>query len=39
MSRIGKTPIKIPSDLKLDLNGNVITFSKGNLSYSLDTKI
>lgn len=37
MSRIGKTPIEIPKDVKIEVNGDTITVrgKKGELSYSL----
>jgi len=38
MSRIGKNPISIPSDVKVSVDGTVITFSKGNNTQVLDTK-
>lgn len=38
MSRIGKQPISVPSDVKVAVDGNVITFEKGKLKQSLDTK-
>lgn len=38
MSRIGKKPIAIPSDVKVSQNGNVITFEKGKLKQELDTR-
>ncbi|MEA3523841.1 MAG: 50S ribosomal protein L6 [Campylobacterota bacterium] len=38
MSRIGKKPISIPSDVKVAVNGNEITFEKGKLKQVLDTK-
>lgn len=38
MSRIGKNPISIPNDVKVSIDGTVITFSKGNLTQVLDTR-
>lgn len=38
MSRIGKLPIKVASDIKTSANENVITFAKGKNSVDLDTK-
>lgn len=38
MSRIGKNPVTIPADVKVSSEGNLITFSKGNKSLTLDTK-
>lgn len=38
MSRIGKQPVNIPSDVKVSVNGEVIKFKKGNLEKELDTK-
>lgn len=37
MSRIGKNPISIPNDVKVSIDGTVITFSKGNMTQVLDT--
>jgi len=39
MSRIGKSPVKIPSGVDVKLNGNIITVKgpKGELSQELDT--
>ncbi len=37
MSRIGKQPIDIPSDVNVSVDGSVITFKKGNLQKELDT--
>jgi large subunit ribosomal protein L6 len=37
MSRIGKRPVAIPSDLKVEISGDEVTFSKGKLSEVLDT--
>ncbi|MDR2100522.1 MAG: 50S ribosomal protein L6 [Campylobacteraceae bacterium] len=38
MSRIGKQPIAIPSDVEVKLEGNVLLFKKGNTKKELDTK-
>jgi large subunit ribosomal protein L6 len=38
MSRIGKLPVQIASDIAVSANGNVITFAKGKNSVDLDTK-
>jgi len=38
MSRIGKQPISIPSDVKVAIDGAKITFEKGKLTQTLDTK-
>jgi len=38
MSRIGKNPVEFASDIKVEANGNVITFTKGKNSVDLDTK-
>jgi large subunit ribosomal protein L6 len=38
MSRIGKKPISIPSDVKVTVDGAVITFEKGKNKRTLDTK-
>ncbi len=38
MSRIGKQPISIPSDVKVNVDGSIITFEKGKLKQVLDTK-
>ncbi len=38
MSRIGKKPISIPSDVKVSVDGAVVTFTKGKNSRTLDTK-
>jgi large subunit ribosomal protein L6 len=37
MSRIGKLPISIPSDIKATLEGTVLTFVKGSTTQVLDT--
>jgi len=38
MSRIGKNPISVPNDLKVSVDGTVITFTKGNTTQVLDTR-
>ena len=38
MSRIGKNPVEFPSDVKVTVDGAVITFEKGKNSQKLDTK-
>jgi large subunit ribosomal protein L6 len=38
MSRIGKQPISIPSDVKVSVDGTIVTFEKGNNTRTLDTK-
>jgi large subunit ribosomal protein L6 len=38
MSRIGKQPVVIPSDITVAINGNSITFSKGKSKRVLETK-
>ncbi len=38
MSRIGKQPISVPSDVKVSVEGAVITFEKGKHKRTLDTK-
>jgi large subunit ribosomal protein L6 len=38
MSRIGKNPVEFANDIKVEANGNVITFTKGKLSVDLDTR-
>jgi large subunit ribosomal protein L6 len=38
MSRIGKQPIECPADVKVAVDGSVITFTKGKESQTLDTK-
>ena len=38
MSRIGKQPVKIPSGIEVQLNGNVLVFKKGSVQKELDTK-
>jgi len=38
MSRIGKLPISIPSDVKVTVDGSVVTFVKGSTTQVLDTR-
>lgn len=38
MSRIGKLPISIPSDVKVTIDGTVLTFVKGSTTQVLDTR-
>ncbi len=38
MSRIGKLPIEAPADLKISVDGDVISFEKGKETRTLDTK-
>ncbi len=38
MSRIGKQPVKIPSGVEVQLNGNILVFKKGSVQKELDTK-
>lgn len=38
MSRIGKLPVEVPADIKISVDGNVISFEKGKLKRTLDTK-
>jgi large subunit ribosomal protein L6 len=38
MSRIGKQPVEIPSDVNVSIDGAVITFVKGKDSKELDTQ-
>ncbi|MDD2370109.1 MAG: 50S ribosomal protein L6 [Sulfuricurvum sp.] len=37
MSRIGKLPISVPTDVKVTLDGTVLTFVKGTTTQTLDT--
>ena len=37
MSRIGKLPISVPTDVKVTLDGTVLTFVKGATTQTLDT--
>ncbi len=38
MSRVGKQPVVIPDGVEVKLDGNVLTFKKGNVQKELDTK-
>lgn len=38
MSRIGKLPVSIPADVKVSIDGAVISFAKGAVTQTLDTK-
>ena len=38
MSRIGKNPISIPNNVKVTVEGSVITFTKGSTTQVLDTR-
>jgi large subunit ribosomal protein L6 len=38
MSRIGKKPVSIPSEVKVSVDGALITFEKGKIKEVLDTK-
>ena len=38
MSRIGKAPVEFPADVNVTVDGEVITFKKGNTTRTLDTK-
>lgn len=38
MSRIGKLPISIPSDVNVTIDGTVLTFVKGSTTQTLDTR-
>jgi len=38
MSRIGKKPVSVPSEIKVAINGDEITFEKGKIKEVLDTK-
>jgi large subunit ribosomal protein L6 len=38
MSRIGKKPIEVPADVKVSVDGDIISFVKGNNTRTLDTK-
>jgi len=38
MSRIGKLPIEAPADIKISVDGDVISFEKGKDTRTLDTK-
>lgn len=38
MSRIGKLPVEAPADVKISVDGDVISFEKGKETRTLDTK-
>ena len=38
MSRIGKLPVEAPADVKISVDGDVISFVKGKDTRTLDTK-
>jgi len=38
MSRIGKLPVEAPADIKISVDGDVISFEKGKDTRTLDTK-
>lgn len=38
MSRIGKLPVEAPADIKISVDGDVISFEKGKETRTLDTK-
>ncbi len=38
MSRIGKNPIEVPAEIKVSVDGAVVSFAKGNTTRTLDTK-
>jgi len=38
MSRIGKNPIEVPAEVKVSVDGAVISFEKGKTARTLDTK-
>jgi len=38
MSRIGKKPVEFPADIKVSVDGPIITFEKGKETRTLDTK-
>jgi large subunit ribosomal protein L6 len=38
LSRVGKKPVVIPADMKVEVNGKLITFSRGKKSATLDTQ-
>lgn len=38
MSRIGKLPVSIPSDIQVSLSGATLVFKKGSVQKELDTK-
>ncbi|WP_345976532.1 50S ribosomal protein L6 [Sulfurimonas sp. HSL3-7] len=38
MSRIGKNPVEVPAEIKVSVDGAIVTFVKGNVTRTLDTK-
>lgn len=38
MSRIGKKPVEAPADIKITVDGDIISFAKGQITRTLDTK-
>jgi large subunit ribosomal protein L6 len=38
MSRIGKQPVECPKDITVSVDGNVVTFTKGKVTRTLDTQ-
>lgn len=38
MSRIGKNPVEVPAEIKVSVDGPIVTFVKGNVTRTLDTK-
>ena len=38
MSRIGKNPVNVPAEIKVSVDGAIISFVKGNATRTLDTK-
>lgn len=38
MSRIGKNPIEVPAEVKVSVDGAIISFEKGKTARTLDTK-
>jgi len=38
MSRIGKKPIEVPAEITVSVEGDVVTFTKGKATRTLDTK-
>ena len=38
MSRIGKNPIEVPAEVKVSIDGAIVSFVKGNITRTLDTK-
>ena len=41
MSRVGKLPIKVPGDIKVNIDGTVLTLTKGSevKTYDFGTKV